>query len=95
MNFELIIKQMLPLLGKFIKDIEIDEFIQKAKHFDSVELKENESIEFFISTESDKKEYVSIVLFNGKTKSIVKVLFQQKLNDFIKQVFDSLKKIKK
>jgi hypothetical protein len=95
MNLELIIKQFLPIISKFIKDIEVDEFIQKVKHFDSVELNKNESVEIFISTESDNKEYVSIVLFNNETKSIVKVLFQQKLNDFIKQMFDAVKKIKK
>lgn len=81
------LNSFLPTVNNLIESGKIDSYIQAAKdeYAQQLNLQDDESLEVLVSTETDGKEYFNLVVID-KELHITKIVLQQPLTDFIKQL---------
>ena len=85
-----LLKTFSPSITKLLEGGKIDAIIQQAKkeYSERCNLYPGESMEVLISTEEDGREYVNLVVMDG-SMYINKVVFQQPLADFVRNILNN------
>jgi len=85
-----LIKTLTPTIRKIAEGGKVDGMIQAIKNEQAgkLNLLENETVEVMITTESDGREYVSMVILSDKT--IEKIILSMPLSDMIVKLIEKM-----
>lgn len=87
----MVLKTLTPTVKKFAESGKLDGFFQtiKAEASKGIELSEGESVEIMITTETDGREYISIVVLS-EGPTIKNVLQSMPLSDMINLILSKI-----
>lgn len=88
---QMVLKTLTPTVKKFAESGKLDGFFQtiKAEAARGIELSEGESVEIMITTETDGREYISIVVLS-EGPTIKNVLQSMPLSDMINLILSKI-----
>lgn len=87
----MVLKTLTPTVKKFAESGKLDGFFQtiKAEAAKGIELSEGESVEIMITTETDGREYISIVVLS-EGPTIKSILQSMPLSDMINLILSKI-----
>lgn len=88
---QMVLKTLTPTVKKFAESGKLDGFFQtiKAEASKGIELSEGESVEIMITTETDGREYISIVVLS-EGPTIKSVIQSMPLSDMINLILSKI-----
>lgn len=88
----ILLKTLTPTVRKFAESGKLDGFFQhiKSEAAKNISLSDDETVEIIISTESDYREHVSLVIFNSAGMCIKKVIETIPLSDMILKLLSNI-----
>lgn len=88
---QMVLKTLTPTVKKFAESGKLDGFFQtiKAEAAKGIELSEGESVEIMITTETDGREYISIVVLS-EGPTIKSILQSMPLSDMINLILSKI-----
>ena len=83
-----LLKSVMPTVTKFVESGKIDTLLQelKSRYAEDTDLKEGESVEILITTETDGNEYANVIVLDTELR-VKTVLAQQRLSDLVTALF--------